>query len=122
MISKNIAGQGVYLYAWDTNAAGPKTGDAGNITGNVTKDGAAGSPTATTNPTEIGGGVYWQPLSQAETNANALAVYWSSVTSGVSIQPVFVLTDRGGVLGNVVQVNSTTVTGTGRPGNEWGPV
>jgi hypothetical protein len=97
MIFKNTAGQGVYLFAYDTGANVPKTGDAANITGKATRDGGASASTATANPTEIGGGVYWQPLAQAETNANTLALYWSSATSGVQIDPFIVMTDSGGV-------------------------
>src|SRR5258708_10494059 len=42
----------------------------------------------------ICGGVYWQPLSQAETNANAVALFWSSTTASVLIAPLVVLTDQ----------------------------
>jgi hypothetical protein len=94
MLTKNTASQGVYLYAYLTTTGLPKTGDASNITGSISKDGAASASTATTNPTEIGGGVYWQPLSQAETNANAVALYWSSGTASVLIAPLSILTDR----------------------------
>lgn len=97
MIAKNVASQGVYLYAHDTGADAPKTGDAANITGTISKDGAAAAALATTNPTEIGDGVYWQPLSQAETNADAIAVAWESSTSNIQIEPLICLTDRGAV-------------------------
>ena len=92
MILKNTAGQGIYLYNWNQASGSPQTGDAANITGSISKDGAAGAATATVNPTEIGGGVYWQPLSQAETNANEIALYWSSTTSGTVINPVIIST------------------------------
>ena len=92
MLLKNVAAQGFYLFAYDTTNKVAKTGDAANITGHVSKDGGAGASFGTANPTEIGGGVYWQPLAQAETNANAVAMYWASATSGVQIDPVIVLT------------------------------
>lgn len=92
MLLKNTASQGVYLFAYDVSNDSPKTGDAANITGQISKDGLASAATATANPTEIGGGIYWQPLSATETNANALACRWSSSTSGVRIDPVIVFT------------------------------
>ena len=92
MLLKNISGQGVYLYSYDTTNKVPKTGDAANTTGRVSLDGGAVTSFATANPTEIGGGLYWQPLAQAETNGNALAFYWSSPTSGVQIGPLTVFT------------------------------
>jgi hypothetical protein len=117
MLFKNQAGQGVYLFAYDTGAGGPKSGDAANITGNVSLDGAANGALATTHPTEIGAGIYWQPLAQAETNANALALAWSSTSSGVQIDPVLALT--AGV--NVARVNDVLVAGAGTANNPWGP-
>lgn len=96
-IAKNTASQGVYLYAHDTAADAPKTGDAANITGTISKDGGAAAALAATNPTEIGDGVYWQPLSQAEANADAIAITWESSTSDIQIEPLICLTDRGAV-------------------------
>jgi hypothetical protein len=124
VIFKNVAG-GIYLYAG-------KTGDAANITGNISKDGAAPAAFATTNPTEIGGGVYWQPLAQAETNCNSGAAYWSSTTAGVQIDPVFFSTDNGQLSGlgftvpgfldvNVQYVNDSLIKGAGTASNPWGP-
>lgn len=121
MINKNVASQGVYLFAYNISTQAPDTGDAANITGNISKDGAAPAATATVNPTEIGGGVYWQPLSQAETNANALALYWSSTTANIQIDPVTTLTDSGAVRSNVTQVNSIVVNHTGTTNDPWGP-
>ena len=95
MILKNVASQGVYLFAY--NSSGAKTGDSANITGYSSIDGATtGTVLGTANPTEISSanlpGVYWQPLAQSETNGNAIAFSWKSSTSGVSIDPVAVLT------------------------------
>lgn len=97
MLVKNTASQGVYLYAYNAATGLPKTGDAANITGVISKDGAADAATATANPTEIAVGRYWQPLSQAETNANVISIGWASSTASIQIQPLTVLTDRGGV-------------------------
>jgi hypothetical protein len=84
---RNAAGQGVYLFAHDSSGAKP--GDAANITGSYALDGTDHSGFATANPTEMGGGVYWQPLAQAETDANRLAYRWGSSTGGVVVDPVF---------------------------------
>lgn len=95
MLFKNIAGQGLYLFAYDTVNNIAKTGDAANITASISKDGGSNAATATVNPTSIGGGIYWQPLSQAETNANAIAINWTSTTTGIQIDPVLILTNAG---------------------------
>lgn len=92
MLLKNTGGQGLYLFAYDTAANAPKTGDAANITGRVSKDGGAEAATTTAHPDEVGHGIYWQPLEQAETAANAVALTWSSTTAGVRIGPAIVLT------------------------------
>lgn len=94
MILKNIASQGIYLYAVDTGASpvAGKTGDQSNITGKISIDGGAETSFGTTNPTSIGGGIYWQPLSQAETNGNHIALRWTSSTTNIVIDPVIVFT------------------------------
>jgi hypothetical protein len=109
LIGKNTAGQGVYLFEYIAATGLPKTGDAANITAVISKDGAAAVATATANPTEIAGGLYWQPLAQAETNCNALGLAWTSTTSGVVIQPISVLTDRS-------LVGTSTYAGTDTSG------
>lgn len=95
MILKNVSGQGIYLYAHDTAQDAPRTADAANITGQVSKDGAAATAFAAVHPVEIGGGLYWQPFSQAETNGNAIGMYWASATADTKIDPVAILTERG---------------------------
>ena len=97
MLLKNTGSQGVYLYEYIVATGLPKTGDAANITGSYTLDGTDHAGFTTANPTEIGGGVYWQPLAQGETNANIAAYRWASTTSGVQINPVFVLTTGAGL-------------------------
>lgn len=97
MIFKNVSGQGLYVYAHDTSADEAKTGDAGNITANLSKDGAAQGATNDTNPTEIGGGVYWFDFTQAETNCDMLALIPESATADVALDPVLVSTTGGAV-------------------------
>jgi len=50
-IYKNKASQKLAVFAVDATGA-PKTGDAGNITANLSLDGAAGGATTDVNPTE----------------------------------------------------------------------
>lgn len=99
MLFKNQAGQGVYFYAHNMAADVAKTGDAANITAVISKDGAAAAATASVHPSEIGGGVYWLPLAQAETNAGALALVFTSATAQVQIAPLIVLTEGGSIAG-----------------------
>lgn len=84
---KNVAGQGCYLLAVDTVTKLGKTGLT-DIVANVSKDGGA-TVAATNNATiaEVGGGLYWLPFTQAETNCNVIGVIASSVTSNVVVYP-----------------------------------
>jgi len=93
-IIRNTAGQGLYIYAHDIANDEPETGDAANITATISLDGAAAGALTDVNPTEIGGGVYWFDLTQAETNAAALSLVSTSVTADVQIDPVLVLTQE----------------------------
>lgn len=97
MLFKNIAGQKCIVYAHDAVADAPKTSDANNITANVSKDGAASSPSNDVNPTEIGGGLYAFDLTQAEANCDLFALYAASTTANVKIDPVVAYTQGGAV-------------------------
>jgi hypothetical protein len=87
MIKKNVAGQKIYIFAWDGLASGPKTGDTANISVRISKDGGASAACAnsvseldaTNHP-----GVYVLTLSQAETNCDAFAITPSSLTDYVN--------------------------------------
>lgn len=88
MIRKNKSGQGVPIYAQNSSGA-PATGEAANIIGLVSIDGGDAAAFSTANPTAITGmdGWYWQPLTQAESNGNMLALGWTCSTAGVKITP-----------------------------------
>jgi hypothetical protein len=90
MLLKNVAGQGIFLFSVDTTTTpySPKTGDSANVTGSHSLDGVYTAGFGTAHPTEMGMGVYWQPLSQAETNGNAYAYTWASSTTGIVIHPI----------------------------------
>jgi hypothetical protein len=96
VIFKNVAGQGIYFAAFNGDGEAVAA-DQANITATISKDGAAPGATATANPTNIGGGGYWLPLSQAETNANQFMVIPVSATAGVTIDPVIVSTTGGAI-------------------------
>lgn len=89
---KNVAGQKIAVFAWDSGVGAPKTGDAPNITAQISLDGGASAPTNDTNPTELDAsnhpGLYiFDPL-QAETNADLVVITPVSSTSGVVFKPV----------------------------------
>lgn len=86
---KNVAAQKIALLALDSATGRPKTGDAANITGYVSKDFGAPAALGTAAPTEISStnapGWYLFTLTQAETNGDGLLFTAKSTTSGVDI-------------------------------------
>jgi len=116
-IYKNVASQKLAVYAYDpTTAAGTdpsKTGDAANITAQISKDGAASAATNDTNPTELDAtdhpGVYIFDLTQAETNADLILLSAASATSNILLDPVQVLTTPGD--NAALDVNLTEIGG-----------
>jgi len=84
----------VFLYAHDTAANAPKTGDAANITAYVTRDG--GAPAAATNAVaEVDAtkapGWYRLQLTQAERDASTVLVTAVSATADVQVEGAVVL-------------------------------
>lgn len=84
-MQKNVAGQKWVVFAFDRTDNTPKTGDAGNITAKISKDGAAAGATDDTNPTERESGYYVFDLTQAETNADSLAIVPVSATGDIQV-------------------------------------
>ena len=84
-MEKNVAGQKWIVYAFDRTDNTPKTGDASNITANVSIDGAAGLAVTDTNPTEIGEGYYVFDMAQSEVNGDLLLISPSSSTSDIQV-------------------------------------
>jgi hypothetical protein len=97
MLFKNVASQKAVVFAYDKTSGAGKTGDASNITANVSKDGGAPSASNDTNPTEIGGGLYAFDLTQAETNCDLFALYAASGTSNILCNPVIGYTTGGAI-------------------------
>jgi hypothetical protein len=89
---KNVAGQKVAVFAWDSGAGAPKTGDQNNITAQISLDGGASAATNDVNPEQLDAtnhpGVYIFNLLQAETNADMVIITPKSTTSGVVFKPV----------------------------------
>ena len=84
-MQKNVANQKWLVYAFDVTTNLPKTGDAAQITANLSKDGAAGGATDDTNPTELEDGYYVFNMLQAESNADILALFPASSTSNIVV-------------------------------------
>ncbi len=98
-MQKNVSGQRVYVYAYDiTSTSGDpsETGDAANITAQISKDGGAAAATNDTNPTELDAtdhpGVYYFDLTQTETNAEEIVITAKSSTSNVLLDRVVIYT------------------------------
>lgn len=95
-IQRNVTGQKLRVYAWDTAANAPKTGDAANITAQITLDYGSAAATDDANPSEVDAadhpGVYEFSLTQAETNASRVLVSPVSSTADVSLDPVEIFT------------------------------
>jgi hypothetical protein len=114
---KNVASQKIALFEFDTTSGLPKTGDASNITGYVTKDWGSVTVLGTSTPTEMDStnapGWYVFTLTQGETNADVCLFTAKSSTSKMSIvgQEVFPLPgSNSGVSANVAQINADSTS------------
>lgn len=92
---KNVADQYIFMSARDIISDAPKTGDAGNITINITGDNgalAASSSSVSELDATNAPGVYKLALTQAETNADSIVFAGLSTTAGVEIVPLIIQT------------------------------
>lgn len=98
-VYKNVSSQKIAVFAYDTANDTPKTGDAANITAQISLDGAATAATNDTNPTELDAtdapGIYLFNMTQAETNADLIILSAVSATSDISLEPVIIYTTPG---------------------------
>lgn len=94
---KNVASQKIAVYARDTANDTEKTGDAANITAQISIDGGATAATNDTNPTELDAtdapGIYIFDMTQAETNGDMIILSPTSSTGDVQLEPVIIYTD-----------------------------
>ena len=96
ILFKNVAGQKLAVAAWDGANSTWKTGDAANITAQISIDGAACAATNDVNPTELDAvdapGTYIFDLLQADTNGDLIIVHPVSSTSNIVFRPVYART------------------------------
>ena len=106
---KNTASQKVACFAWDGASGAAKTGDAANISAQISKDGAACAATNDAAPTELDAadapGIYIFDLEQAETNADMVVIAPVSSTADVIIRPIITYTVAA------IDVGTTTIEG-----------
>ena len=93
---KNVAGQSVTVYAYDTSGEASKTGDAANITAQISINRGASTATNDVNPTELEAtdqpGIYYFNLTQAETNGDTVVISAVSSTADIWIKPLSIAT------------------------------
>jgi hypothetical protein len=95
-MNRNRSGQKAAVYAWDSANVQGKTGDAAQITAQISLDGGASAATDDTNPTELDAtdhpGIYLFDLTQAETNAKLIIITPASSTSDIDFRPLIIYT------------------------------
>ena len=110
---KNVASQKVPVYAYDQTAGAAKTGDASNITAQISKDGGASAAVGDTNPTELDAtdqpGIYLFDVTQAETNADLIVISAASSTADIVIEPLILFTIVGD--GTRLTADTTAISG-----------
>ena len=85
-LQKNVASQKWVVFAFDLTDNTAKTGDAAQITAEVSIDGAAGGGNITdTNPTELEDGYYVFDLDQSETNGDYILILPESSTGSIQV-------------------------------------
>jgi hypothetical protein len=105
--------------AWNTSSNSGQTGDVGNHTLRVIKDGTPAAPT--NSPAEVDAahcpGIYSLTLTATEMTCDTMVVAGKSSTAGVTLIPVQITTEHG-VLPTVQQGNAgavlTSGSGTGQ--------
>lgn len=114
-VYKNVSGQKIAIFAYDSTTGDEKTGDAANITAQISLNGGTTAATNDVNPTELDAtdapGIYIFDLTQAETNADLIVVSAVSSTADVEIDPVIIYTTPGtntGVLSLLAPVTHTS--------------
>ena len=93
---RNVASQKVAVYAWDNAAGAAKTGNAANITAQISIDGAATDATDDVNPTELDAadapGIYIFDMTQAETDGDLIVIVAVSATADIVLRPAIIYT------------------------------
>lgn len=93
---RNVAGQKVTLFAFDSTTNLPKTGDAANLTAYVSKDDGAVTVLGDTSATELDStnakGCYTFDLTQGESNADKALFTGKSSTANITVVPLLLYT------------------------------
>lgn len=93
---KNWPSQKLVVFAWDAAVGAPKTGDAANITAQISKDAGASAALDDTNPTELDStnhpGLYIFNMTEEETDADLIIVTAVSSTEDVEFRPIIIYT------------------------------
>lgn len=109
---KNKASQKFAVFAYDPTTGDPVTGDAANITAQISLDGAATAATNDTNPTELDAtdapGIYLFDATQAETNADLVIVVPVSATADVLLAPLIIYTEPETRSSDVVSISGSS--------------
>ena len=90
-MQKNVASQKVIVYAYNKLTGAPVTGDSGNFTDLVSKDGAATGGGGGTF-SEVGVGYYAYATTTAETNCDLFLLATTSSTANVVVDDVIIYT------------------------------
>lgn len=118
-IYKNKASQKLAVFAYDSTTGAAQTGDAANISAQISLDGAATAATNDAAPTELDAndapGVYLFDMTQAETNADLLVLAAVSSTDNILLEPLLVYTQPEVRTANLTQIagNGTNATNLG---------
>lgn len=95
-IQKNVNSQKIAVFAFNELTGVGETGDAANITAEISKDFGASVATNDANPAELEStdhpGMYVFELLQAETNADVIVISAVSSTANIIIDPIQVFT------------------------------
>ncbi len=108
---KNVSGQKLIVFAFDSTTNLPKTGDAANISAYVSQDDGTVTVLGDTTATELSStnapGYYQFDLTQAETNAYKLHFSAKSATANIVVvgSPAVVFTKRPSVRKNTALAN-----------------
>ena len=103
----------VPVYAYDTgDSNNPETGDAANISAEISIDGGASAATTDTNPTELDAtdhpGIYLFDVSAAEMTGSLIVITPVSSTGSIELAPVVITTrTRAGFKKNTAYANFT---------------
>jgi hypothetical protein len=111
-VQKNVGSQKIIFFAFDSTTNTPKTGDAANITGYISKDFGAVTVLGDTSATEMDAtnakGYYLFDVTQTETNADVILGSAKSTTANIVVvgAPATIFTTPASFTGGGVVTNT----------------